>query len=88
MAGQVRGFLPHLREETPVRLLASREIAVAGGKFTRGWAWFASPLNSASSVLKSPHASRRTCSVHSKIEGCGEHRMPVLSHAGQVGMRR
>ena len=85
MAGQVRGFLPHPAGGDARKAASQPGDRRRGREVHHGWAWFASPLNSASSVPKSPRASRRICSVQSKIEGCGEHRMPVLSHAGQVG---
>ena len=82
---QVRELLPHPAGGDARKAASQPGDRRRGREVHHGWAWFASPLNSASSVPKSPHASRRICSVQSKIEGCGEHRMPVLSHAGQVG---
>ena len=69
-----------------MRLLASREIATAGGKFTSWCTWFASPLNSASSQHEVrayvPHDV-----LHALQVGGGEYPVPVLGDEHQVGMQ-
>src|SRR5208282_3795713 len=73
-----------LREDTPLRLVASREIATVGGTFTSRCTCSGSPLNSASSVPKSARTSRMICSVQA---GCRSGGHPVPGDEHQVGVQ-
>jgi hypothetical protein len=46
-----------------MRLLARREIATVGGKFTSKWTCSASPLTSRSLATKAAHTFRMICSL-------------------------
>lgn len=73
LAGQrlgQRGPRPTLADrqgdETPFRLLTSRDSATVGGKFTSRWTCSVSPLNSTSSQPKSSQTARMIASVRSR----------------------